>query len=62
MSPSTPTRDTLYELTYGYGVEEKWLVRQGDDPELDEAMQVIADRYDDLSSTVKPFMSGILMP
>ena len=62
MSPPTLTRDTLYELTYGYGVEEKWLVRHGVDPELDDAMQVVADRYADLDSTVKTPMLGILMP
>ena len=62
MSPPTLTRDTLYELTYGYGVEEKWLVKQGEDQELDEAMQVVADRYADLTSVVKPSTGGILMP
>jgi hypothetical protein len=62
MSPPTLTRDTLYELSYGYGVEEKWLVKIGDDAELDDAMQVVADRYADLDSTVKSPMLGILMP
>ena len=62
MSPATGTRDVLYELTYGYGVEERWLVKQGVDLELDEAMRVIADRYADANSVVKPSLLGIMMP
>ena len=62
MSPPTATRDTLYELTYGYGVEEKWLIRQGVDPELDEAMRIVADRYEDMDSVVKTSTWGIVMP
>ena len=62
MSPPTGTRDTLYELTYGYGVEERWLVRQGVDLELDDAMRVVADRYADADSLVKTSLLGIMMP
>ena len=62
MSPPTGTRDTLYELTYGYGVEERWLIRQGVDLELDDAMRVVADRYADADSLVKTSLLGIMMP
>ena len=62
MSPPTATRDTLYELTYGSGVEGKLLIKQGVDVELDTAMKVVKDRYEDVNSVVTTSTWGIVMP
>ena len=62
MSPPTSTRDTLYELTYGTGVEERYLIKQGTDKQMDTAMRIIAETFENMQSIVKCDTTGLILP